>query len=396
MATFAKWFSGHASAGQRILSVISFLAVWAILSSACVGKNRRADQDCLNCLIVEGPRISRTAFTNWEKIELAYTVRWLDGYEPVLNDLMPQAMSFGALELDPEFAEKLDIRNERKFEEENFFDIVHHLRYMGEKKGELIIPGPRFSYKRVQSEDAQVQYFPTPEFVLAYGTVLTSDADDIKEEFDLGSYQRTAMLWWGFAGIIILGGIIGSFALVFFRPVPAPLAENVAGASIPPAADKRTDLSKVFSELGANIAKNNLGAVCNGLADVIRVYAPGINPGMTSKDMTAAILSIPYEWERNQLLRVQQALLDIENHLFVGGDDTNGKVKYHMFHLTATIRGLRPWLVYWHRLLFRLTRKVRRPFAFVIFSVSLVWRGLLALFSGVKKLYNKAKSWGRP
>ena len=400
MATrFTKWTFGHASAGQGILSAIWLLAILAILSPACAGKSRPSSQDCLSCLIVEGPRISRTAFTNWEKIELAYTVRWLDGYEPVLNDLRPQAMSFGVLELDPEFAEESDIRNERKFGDENFFDIVYHLRYMGEKKGELIIPGPKFPYRRIQSGDSQIKYFATREFTLAYNTVLTKDADDIKEEFDLGSYQKTAMLWRGFAGVIVLVGIIGSFVLVFFRPVPSPLAENIAGPGASPVADKGTDLSKVFSELEVNIAKGNLGAVCNGLSDVIRAYAPGIKPGMTSKDMTAAILSISHEWERNQLLSAQQVLLDIENHLFTGGD-VNDKVKYHMSHLTAVIRGLKPGPMYWHRLLFHLTRKVRRPVTFVVFPIFLVWRGLLVLFSGVlsgvKKLYNKAKYWRKP
>lgn len=324
-------------------------------------------QDVFLPFMVEGPRISKTAFTNLERIELTYTIRWTDGYEPIRSDLKPQAMkqagNFGILELDPEFAEDSDIRNERRFDEdkENFFDITYHLWYMGEKKGEVPIAGPKFPYRLVQSGNSQVLYFATPGFLLAYGTVLTSDAEDIKEEFDLGSYQGKAMLWKGLAVVVILAGIIGSFVLVFFRPVPVPLATGVAGASAPQIADKAIDLARVISGLEVDIAKGNIGAVCNGLNDVIRAYVPGIKPGMTSKDMTVLIPSIPHEWERNRLLRVHSALRDMEDHLFVGGDDVNGKVKYHMSHLAVTIRELRPWPVYWHRRLFNLKRKLMQP-----------------------------------
>jgi len=272
-------------------------------------------------------------------------------------------MNFGILEFDPEFAEEVDIKNERKFEKENYFDITYHLRYMSEKKGEIVVPGQKFAYRDLLASESAVQYFPTQEFILAYNTVLTKDAEEIKEEFDLGSYQNKAMFWKVSAGIIILIGIIGSFALVFFRPVPAPLAASAAGASVPQIADAIIDLTKVISGLETNIAKGNIGAVCNGLSDVIRAYAPSINPGMTSKDMTTSVLAIPHEWERNRLLRVHAALCDIEDDLFIGGDDINDKVKYHMSYLVATVRELRPWSVYWHRHLFNLKGKLARPFS---------------------------------
>ena len=341
---------------DRKAASVLFLAL-AIFAPA-----RLSGQEVFVPLRVEGPRISRTAFTNWESIELAYTVGWMDGYEPILAELKPEAMSFGILELDPAWAEETDIKNERKFEKENYFDITYHLRYMGEKKGEVVVAGPKFAYRDLLASNSTVQYFPTQEFKLVYDTVLTSDAEDIKEEFDLGSYQTAAMLWKVSAVVVILAGVIGTFVLVFFRPVPAPLATNVAGAGAPQAADTKVDPAKVIGELEANIAKGNFGAVCNGLADVIRAYAPGINPGMTSKEMTASVLSISNEWEKNQLLRIHVALCDIEDHLFVGGDDVS-KVEYHMSHLVATIRELRPWSVYWHRRLFNLKQKLVKPFS---------------------------------
>lgn len=323
---------------------------------------RLSGQEVFVPLMVEGPRISRTAFTNWELIELTYTVRWMDGYQPMRDQIEPQDMNFGILELDPEFAEKADIKNERKFEKENYFDITYHLRYMGEKKGEIVVPGQKFAYRDLMASESAVQYFPTQEFKLAYRTVLTSDAEEIKEEFDLGSYQTKAMFWKVSAGITVLFGIIGSFVLVFFKPVPAPLSTSVAGASASQTADKAIDLAKVVSGLESDIATGNVGAVCNGLSDVIRAYAPGIRAGMTSKDMTTPILSIPNEWERGLLIRVHEALREIEHDLFVGGDDVNGKIKHHMTHLAATVRELRPWSVYWHRRLFDLKGRLARPF----------------------------------
>ncbi len=320
-------------------------------------------QEVILPLIVEGPRQSKTAFTNQEPIELTYTVRWMDGYEPMRDLLKPHAMDFGALELDPEFADKLDIRNERKFEKENYFDITYHLRYMSEKKEEMVVPGQKFAYRDLLSSGSAVHYFSTQEFKLAYGTVLTSDAEDIKEEIDLGSYQKAAMLWKVSAGIIFLIGIIGSFVLVFFRPVMAPLAASVMGENTPQIGDKALDLAEVISGLETNITFGHIGLVCNGLSDIIRVYAPGIKPGMTSKDMAIPILSIPHEWERNRLLRCHAALCDIEDDLFVGGDDTNGKVKYHMSHLAATVRELRPWSVYWHRRISNLKGRLAKPFS---------------------------------
>src|SRR3989344_6628559 len=58
-------------------------------------------QDVLSPFRVEGPRISRTAFTNWDKIELVYTLGYYDGYEPMYEDLRPDNMHFSPLEMDP-------------------------------------------------------------------------------------------------------------------------------------------------------------------------------------------------------------------------------------------------------------------------------------------------------
>lgn len=314
----------------------------------------------LSPMIVEGPRISRTAFTNWESIELAYTVRWLDGYEPVRSDLTPQSMNFGMMELDQDFADESDIRNERKFESENFFDIVYHLRYMGEKKGEIIVPGQRFPYRSLTAGDSQVHYFQTPEFKLKYDTVLTSGADDIKEELDLGSYQETATLWKLSALAVILAGVAGGFVLVLFGARATALSGKEETAAVAETAEKVLEPASIIRGLQDGIAKKNMPAVCNGLTDLIRAYVPDIGPGTTSKDMVALIQKVPHAWERHRLLLVYQVLRDIEEYLFaLGGTEYPAPA---LKGLDVTVRELAPASVYWRRRLFNLKRRVVRPF----------------------------------
>lgn len=328
-------------------------------------------QEVLLEFFVQGPQVSRTAFTNWESVKLTYTIRYVDNYEPVWDELKPQAMNFGILELDPEFAEETDIKNKRKFEKENFFDVTYHLRYMGEKKGEIIVPSQKFAYINLSVKGSEPPTFSTQEFKLVYGTVLTSDAEDIKEELDLGSYQGKAMFWKMLGGAIVLFGVIGSFLLVFFKPVPAPSAAVAAVASTSSLADKVViDPARVIKELEDHIAVGDVSAVCNGLSDILRIYVSGIKPGMTSKEMAALIPLVSHEWERNQLFKVHAAFCDIENHLFIGGDVASGMIGYHMVQLPAVVRSLRPWPMYWRRRLFGLKARLTGPFS----SLKKIWR----------------------
>jgi len=86
---------------------------------------------------------------------------------------------------------------------------------------------------------------------------------------------------------------------------------------------------------------------------------------MTSKEMAEPILSTPHKWERERLLQVHAALCDIEDNLFVGGDNVNDKVKHHLSNLLVTVRELRPWSVYWHRRLFNLRQRLMKPLYFL-------------------------------
>ncbi len=75
--------------------------------------------------IVDPPKVSATEFTNWTKVKITFTVRYLDGYEPEMDLADPHQMSFG-LELDPQDGQKLIVENVRKLRKENYKDFRHY------------------------------------------------------------------------------------------------------------------------------------------------------------------------------------------------------------------------------------------------------------------------------
>ena len=332
-------------------------------------------------------RVSRTSFTNWEMIELTYAVGYLDGYEVIKNDIMPQAMNFGALELDPEFADKLDIRNTRKFGKENFFDVVYHLRYLAEKKGDVIVPGQRFAYRELKPGSTSAEYFPTPEFKLTYRTVLTDDASDIKDGIDLGSYQKPAAAWKISAVAVFTVGVLSGLFLIFFRPVVVPLSPSAIRAKELAAGGQIVDPDILVRNLEADIAKllvslssqsvadpaaikRELGSVCNGLKDVIRYYVPAIGPGTFSAQMAAGILALPSFWERQRLLAAHSGLVYMENILFRFSEADSPSwemLKPRVERLAPIAKDLRPARVYWHRLPSKILGATKNPFRGVKF-----------------------------
>ena len=337
--------------------MIRRLSVFLLIVAVCGCRiNSSSSQDEILAVRVEGPRISRTAFTNWETIELTYNVGYMDGYEPVWDDLKPGAMSFGVLELDPDFSKESDIRNKRKFGKENYFDIVYHLRYMADEKKELTIPGQRFSYRQIQSGNSEVRYDTTKEFKLVYNTVLTSDADDIKEEYDQGYYRNKAVGRKILGAVVVLLGLIGGFVILFSRLVPMALPKTSGDQKVPEAPFKVSDLTSVLASLRINIVEKNMELVCNGLHDVIRLYVPEIGPGVFSKDMTAFILVVPHEWERERLLRLGHTVQIIEDYLY---SDRKGP-EPDLTNLAATLEELRPDTVYKRRHVFNLKHRLMK------------------------------------
>jgi len=314
----------------------------------------KSSQETVMPVIVSGPVFSATEFTNWEVIDLTYTFRYMDGYEPVWNELMPHEMNFGVLELDPQFSEKLDTRNKgRRFQKENYFDIVYHLRYMDANKDELIIPSQRFAYRKVQAGDDKVEYFTTKEFILAYRTVLTSDADDIIEHYDQGSFQKLATTWKTVTLVVIPVLALGSLLLIFWTPVTVPLLRGADGQVISSISPKVLNLDSLITELLHNLAKRNLGPVCDGLTDLIRAYVPAVKIGTFSKEMIAPITAVPHEWERERLLRVNKSIRDIEDYLFAEMKSPAPSLE----GLAVTLEELRPAVIYRRRHMFNLRNR---------------------------------------
>lgn len=339
-------------------------------------------------LIVEGPRPSITLFTNWQKIELAYTVRYMKGYKPLLDNMKPGNMSFSPLEPDPEFADRLDVRNERQFGDEFYFDVVYHLRHIGEKKGELEIPGQKFPYILPQAgkEDAElrVENFPTKPFLLNYGTVLTSDADDIKDNIDFGSFSKQALVWKVSGGIVFFAGSLLTLIAVFSRPkLVVPVAGEASGAAgagagssvVNPDAvykalwDGATSLKLLLDPKDRDRLKTELGAVCNNSRTLLRLYAPNINPGDVCDEMFSAVRKLEFVWERERLVRLVSGLRDFENILY--GFDFGVGTQLSASTIAEfgdVIRDLDPRNVAKKQRMYRWKNKLSKPFGHLRFK----------------------------
>src|SRR3989338_7436682 len=106
------------------------IAIWlSIIIPACHQRIQPVAR-VENPVIVDQPLVLITVFTNWQEIQLTYTIRWLDGYEPLFDEAKPENMSFGEFELDPIRGHKLERRNRRKYKKENYEDLVYYLRYI--------------------------------------------------------------------------------------------------------------------------------------------------------------------------------------------------------------------------------------------------------------------------
>ena len=208
-----------------------FLALLAVFL-ACLPGNILAQDN--SPLVVDQPRLSKMVFTNWEPIEVIFTVRYLDGYEPDYERI--KNLSFSPFELDPETKENPRIIREQKYKAENYFDVVYSLRLIGEKKGEIVLPAQKFFYLKLEPgkprEELEVKEFETKEIKLRYNKVITSEANDIIDRIDFGDFRWQAWFWRGLA--------LGGFALstlfcwaVAFRYHPVRKSKKESSSVIP-------------------------------------------------------------------------------------------------------------------------------------------------------------------
>lgn len=339
--------------------------------------------------IVEGPAISRTSFTNWERIELTYTVRYLNGYKPALESMKTGSMNFGVLEPDPAFGDELEVRNQRSLGEEHYFDIVYHLRYIAEKKDEIIIPGQKFPYLQLSAGKNEAEliakYFVTAEFKLAYRTVLTSDADDIKDQIDFGSFTASAWHWKLSAGIVLVGGLFLAAVLVFRKPVLVMAEEGAASGedvTSPVAATDPLELLRLLEEKVAKAKeqirgenpdwagiRSALGAICDDLRAILLVMVPGVSSGTINGDVAVAAAKMQPIWIGQHLFSLTTTLKELEKFLYQSDNPSAGNdsgVSIFLDSAMEAAHDLRPWKIYWHQFWFgmkqrlsRLWRKVR-------------------------------------
>ncbi|MBI4160359.1 MAG: hypothetical protein HY506_00430 [Candidatus Yanofskybacteria bacterium] len=164
---------------------------------------------------------SVTVFTNWQLIELVYTLRYLDGFEILPEAVGPEKMSFG-MQPDPEKGQKLIRRNKRRYKKENYEDLVYYVRHIGEKKGKITIPEQTFQYIKITpgqtKRGSQVYEVRSPSVTIRYDSVLTEDADDIMDVIDFGSFEKWTYFWKGISvGLPFLACL--ALFLLFRTPV---------------------------------------------------------------------------------------------------------------------------------------------------------------------------------
>ncbi|MDP3731144.1 MAG: hypothetical protein Q8R34_01470 [bacterium] len=208
-----------------------YLALLAVFL-ACLPRAGLAQEP--SPMIVDQPRLSKTVFTNWDPIEVIFTVRYLDGYEPDMERI--KSLSFPPFELDSEVKENPKIVRKQKYREENYFDIVYSLRMIAEKKGEVVLPAQKFYYIKLEPgkprEELEVKEFETKEVQLRYDHVLTSKADDIIDRIDFGDFGWQAWFWKGLAlAGFILSALLCWVIALRYHPVLKNKKESLAESS---------------------------------------------------------------------------------------------------------------------------------------------------------------------
>lgn len=191
-------------------------------------------------VVVDKPVVEITSFTNWQEIKVTYTIGWFDGYEVVFGNSHPERMNFGDFEINPIRGREFIKINERKVGQANYADLVYYLRHISPKMKPLEprkIPEQVFYFRCLSCEPGKpidqlpLEEIKSPPLVLNYVTVLTPDADDIKDRIDFGSFSREAM-WLKWAAILFFATLSGLSAYLLFRkPSEAVLTEDQSMAA---------------------------------------------------------------------------------------------------------------------------------------------------------------------
>lgn len=333
-----------------------------------------------SAVIVDPPRISKTVVTNWVLLEVRYTVRYMDGYEPRWDLAEPQSLSFGVWELDPELGNKLIKENERQKENKNkkqdqnskpeiehYVDLVYYLRHIGPNKGEIEIPEQVFSYvepgPKGQYAGREVKQVKVPGIKQNYVSTLTKDADDIKDVMDFGSFKKQERAWKISAVAGFLASVAILWLLIFRKPVVSRSERKKlkAGRVSPVMAENqiilkpnvaRRLLAKQIMSWSANLAldKTNPEKVKKELCNLLRdqflpAYVPEMLDSDTPREIRQKIDKIPSS-------RVRGLLTIVSNHLEYHDDALYkqsgwGGVGTDLQALLKTVKSLRPERIFW-------------------------------------------------
>lgn len=260
--------------------------------------------------IVDDPFIvSRTAFVTGEEIEIVYPIRFLDGYEFLLEKASPDSMSFYPFEI-------VDFRVEREHKQgsENYINLVYTLRHIGEKKGPIKIPAQLFYYVKKEpgksTRDLEVRQFESKEIVLSYVSTLTEDADDIRDEIDFGQFKNKAYFFIAIAAAIPGIFVFFAFFILFRRPevrvVVAGIEKEKKVSEAPPYLEIVASRRKALRELWKCLKKLEAGLhsldeekikeleleVFQSIRKLLVAYVPEANFSYTPNDFINKISSL--------------------------------------------------------------------------------------------------------
>lgn len=319
-------------------------------------------------VLVMSARSSVTVFTNWQLIELTYTVGYLDGYMLMYDGKAdPQSMSFG-LELDPDLGTKLIRRNQRRYKNENYVDLVYYVRHTGEQKGEVVIPEQVFHYYKEEPgksrEGQEVYETKSLPIRLRYDSVLTKDADDIIDRIDFGSFKRQEQLWkrsvfglilimllvlfWLFRKPVVVRGV----SVHVLQPQVGNLAEHLEERLLPKEA--LVVFMQTVKEMQNNLAEDRIvqSRLANGLRGLLVAFVPDILPSDTPHEISRKVLNLSAG--SSPLNELADALISLDGVLYERFPSADKKITPQF--LLALLEKLRRDNSRWRRLHLALRR----------------------------------------
>lgn len=335
-------------------------------------------------VVVSQPKVSVTVFTNWQLIEVVYTVGYLNGYKVLTDRATPENMSFG-FETDPERGVKLEIRNQRKFNQENYADFVYYLRRIAEEKGDMVIPEQVFQYVKEEPgkslEGFEVHDVKAPGVMMRYDSVLTKGANDIMDEIDFGSFKRQEYWLKGTAfGLVGLLLFFISALLLFWKPVKSSKAKKPAKAkkadgsageseeeiAVRPLPKEALESFEQFLVLASFRLKLDESAcrevrvdLANNLRQLLGSYTPEILDSDTPKEIRQKVSAAEPSREKETLCELASLLILLDLALFGQVNEAHlvAQVKSEIRSSREAYRKLKLAGSFWRRLFALLVRR---------------------------------------